>query len=863
MISKSICVFRFAIAVVLAIGLAMPAAAAPPHPALHIKPVAGGHQISVELAGGPRTFLRVAPGLATPGASGWDPAGKAAFVTWNEGAERWFSATRDGGATWMEARPIETALHLHAGAIKPGRPVPPVPASLDLPLDGRVFLVQFRTLGLPEWREALSQAGAEILSFFPTNAHLVRMSPETARTIAGLDFVERVEPYHPAWRLESGLLDWLGGTGSQGGPNGPAEMRIRVAAFEWGPEAKERILHAAESDGARVAEYWPSGHVFELWVSRDQLRSLAAHDDVMWIDRWSPPENDMDLVRRDSGANFIETNYGTCGQGVRGEVFDAGFETTHMDFDGILLHGANSPHYHGTSTFGIVFGNGNRDGDGNAQGTGQLVCGSQGIAADYDHVVGRFEHTQELKSSPYFASFQTNSWGNSLTTSYNTYSSQMDDIIWRLDIAITQSQSNDGSQYSRPQAWAKNIISVGGIYHFNTLSTSDDAWAGGASIGPAADGRIKPDVNYWYDSIYTTTTGNSYTTGFSGTSAATPQVAGVLGLMVQMWSDNVWGTNPQGTTVFERQPHASTIKALLINNAQQYTFSGTASDLTRTHQGWGRPSAQIARERAANSLVVDASTPLQFGGTATYNVDVAAGTGELKVTMVYPDPPGTTSSTLHRINDLSLKVTSPEGTVYHGNNGLNAGNYSTSGGSPNTIDTVENVFINNPAAGSWLIQVTAAEVNQDAHLATPEADAVFSLVVTGGVNQPPTGQDSDFYTVAPCRILDTRITGTPLTSGVPLIVNIAGTCGVPATAKAVSLNVTALMAPGQGYIALYPGDATAPGTSTVSFPPLLNRANNAVMPLAWNGNGTLAALAVFSGGGTMNMILDVNGYFVE
>lgn len=713
------------------------AQAAPPRPRLLIEPVAGGYQITVELdtGSGPvsRTVLRVAPTLPLPGATGWDPAARAAFVTWEESSGRWVSATRDGGATWLEPWQIQTALRLQAGAVEPGQAVPPVPASLALPSDGRLFLVQFRTVGLPEWRDALRDAGAEVLAYFPFNAHIVRMSPGLAGALNALDFVERVEPYQPAWRLENELRDWIEAAG------GPPEMRVRVVAFEWGPEAKERIRQAAEAEGARVAEYWPSGHVFELWVDREQLRSLAAHDDVMWIDRWTPRENDMDLVRQDSGANFIETNFGTCGQGVRGEVLDGGLEATHMDFDGILLHGSNTAASHGTSTYGIVFGNGNRDGDGNAQGTGQLVCTSQGIAADYDFLTNRFAHTQQLKASPYFASFQSNSWGNALTTAYTSISSELDDIIWRLDIAITQSQSNTGNQNSRPQAWAKNIISVGGIRHFNTLSTADDAWNFGASIGPAADGRIKPDVNYWYDSIFTTTSGNTYTTGFGGTSAATPEVAGVLGLMVQMWSENVWGTNPQGGTVFERQPHASTIKALLINNAQQYTFSGTSSDLTRTHQGWGRPSAQIARERAANSLIVDASTPLQLGGTATYNVNVGTGVGELKVTMVYPDPPGTTSSTLHRINDLSLKVTSPGGTIYHGNNGLLAGNYSTAGGSPNTIDTVENVFISNPAAGSWTVQVTAAEINQDAHLATPEADAVFSLVVTGGggVTQPP------------------------------------------------------------------------------------------------------------------------------
>ncbi len=370
-------------------------------------------------------------------------------------------------------------------------------------------------------------------------------------------------------------------------------------------------------------------------------------------------------------------------------------------------------------------------------------------AADYGFLGDRFAHTRQLKGAPYFASFQSNSWGDALTTAYTSISQQMDDIIFQLDIAILQSQSNNGNQLSRPQAWAKNIISVGGIRHYGTLSTADDAWAGGASIGPAVDGRIKPDVSYWYDGIYTTTSGgtNTYTTSFGGTSAATPETAGVLGLMLQMWSENVWNTNPVGGTVYERQPTFSTLKALLVNNARQYTFSGTTHDLTRTHQGWGRPNVQLARERAARSLVVDQATRLTVGQAASYLVDVLPGESELKVTMVYPDPPGTTSASLHRINDVSLKVTAPDGTtVYHGNNGLLSGNYSTPGGSPNTIDTVENVFVQNPAAGTWTVEVRAAEVNQDGFRATRQiTDVTFSLVVTGAALKvdAPRGPDRE------------------------------------------------------------------------------------------------------------------------
>lgn len=715
--------------------VAAPVLAAAPAPRLVVARDGGGAGLFVELAGADGTtvrhLLKAGVRAARPVDAAWGAGERAAFVTWREqGDSLWTSYSRDGGATWSGPQEIGTALKLHAGDVGPGQPMPAVPPALALPASGRLFLVQFRSIGLPEWREALADAGAEVLSYFPHNAHIVRMDPALVPAVAQMPFVQRVEAYHPAYRLEAELRDWALQAGDQ------APRRVNVMAFEWGPGGKSRILDAARPWGVRAASLYPSGHILEVWASPDQLLRLAAHDEVQWIDRWSAPEPDMNLVREDSGANWLEATYGTCGQGVRGEVLDAGVQTTHPDFDGIMLHGNANVDSHGTSTFGIIFGNGDRDGDGNGQATGHLpsytACPSQGIFADYDFLTDRFAHTRELKQAPYFASFQSNSWGNTQTTQYTSISAAMDDIIWQLDIAITQSQSNTGNQSSRPQAWAKNIISVGGIRHFNTLTTADDSWSGGASIGPAADGRIKPDINYWYDSIFTTTTGSGYTSSFGGTSAATPESAGVLGLVVQMWSENVWGTDPQGGTVYERQPHFSTIKSLLINNAQQYPFSGTTHDLTRTHQGWGRPSARVARERAERSFIVDESRRLTLGQTASYPITVAPGEGELRVTMSYPDPPGTTSATLHRINDLSLRVTSPSATVYHGNNGLLAGNFSTPGGSPNTIDTVENVFVAAPEAGTWMVEITAAEINQDAYKGTRAiVDAVFSLVVTG------------------------------------------------------------------------------------------------------------------------------------
>ncbi len=744
-LARSCCLL---LACLLASVAAPPARAAegPPRPALVVERSGNVTRVYVEtrLPDGTRdrSLLRVTPSPVEPGATGRDPAGRAAFATWVETAtgETFASWSRDGGKDWTEGRPVALDVRLRDGSAGPGEPLPPAPAGWTLPPGGRVFLVQLRTISLPEWREALAAAGAEIVGFMPHATHLVRVDPSRVADLSRLDFVARVAPYQPWYRVSAGLREWI-----RSSPADAPPRRVRVVAFEWGPAAKRRILAAAAGFGAKVAAFWPSGHVLELWARPDQVRRLAALDDVEWIDAWSPPETDMDLVRQDAGDDWLEDTYGYCGQGVRGEVMDAGIEKDHQDFDGILMHTTASVASHGTSTYGIVFGNGARDGDGEAKATGHMPCPeAQGIFADYDEVTDRYAHTEELKHDPYFASFQTNSWGSARTLHYNSYSEEMDDIIWRLDIAILQSQSNAGDQYSRPQAWAKNIISVGGVHHYDTLDPSDDCWCNGASIGPAEDGRIKPDVSYWYDDIYTTTTGNGYTSSFGGTSAATPESAGVLGLIVQLWSENAFGTDPQGDTVFERQPHASTMKALLINTAEQYPFTGEDHDLTRMHQGWGRPSVKNAKERADRSFIVDEAERLQLGDVARYEVQVEAGEPELKVTMVYPDPPGTTSATMHRINDLDLRVTSPSGTVYLGNVGLKAGNYSEPGGVRDEVDTVENVFVQDPEEGVWVVEVEAMEVNRDAVPDTPEDDVTFALVVTGATGRVCDGPTADF-----------------------------------------------------------------------------------------------------------------------
>ncbi|MDP7559570.1 MAG: hypothetical protein QF745_03410, partial [Planctomycetota bacterium] len=129
------------------------------------------------------------------------------------------------------------------------------------------------------------------------------------------------------------------------------------------------------------------------------------------------------------------------------------------------------------------------------------------------------------------------------------------------------------------------------------------------------------------------------------------------------------------------------------------------------------------------------------------------------------DRAGTTSSSLHRINDMSLQVTSPSGTVYWGNNGLSNANVSSSGGSSNTKDSVERVIVANPTSGTWTVTVHADDINQDTHPenGTSPPDADFALAITPAL---PIGGNDTINLVGP-TIAWPSTTLTWTWSGVP------------------------------------------------------------------------------------------------
>jgi hypothetical protein len=119
-----------------------------------------------------------------------------------------------------------------------------------------------------------------------------------------------------------------------------------------------------------------------------------------------------------------------------------------------------------------------------------------------------------------------------------------------------------------------------------------------------------------------------------------------------------------------------------------------------------------------------------------------------------------------------------------------------------------------------------------------------------------------FVGIQPCRIADTRnTTGTfggpslpPYTErSFPIL---ASSCGIPWTASAYSLNVTAVPAGFLGYLTVWPTGGPQPLASTVNSSLGVAVANAAIVSA-----GTGGAVSVYATN-TTEVILDINGYFV-
>jgi uncharacterized repeat protein (TIGR01451 family) len=369
------------------------------------------------------------------------------------------------------------------------------------------------------------------------------------------------------------------------------------------------------------------------------------------------------------------------------------------------------------------------------------------------------------------------------------------------------------------------------------------------------------------------------------------------------------------TTAAPGRPIAYTI---VVSNAGPSAVTGAIVTDTPppaiTGVSWSCVGAGGGTCATSGAGSISDTVDLPVGGTATYTLagtisESATGTLDNTATVTAPsgltdpdlaDNSATDTDTLRPGADLSITKTDGQTTAVAGqpitytiavsNAGPNAANAATvadelpaaitgvswtcvgangasctASGSQNIDDTA-----NLPVGGTATYTVTG----------TVSESATGSLRNTATVTAPADVADWDlgnnsatdtnalaglgFFTLDPCRVIDTRGLGAPI--GGPVLQGqetrrfaVVGHCDIPSTARALSVNLTVTQPSSQGHVRLFPAGEPVPTASNLNYVAGQTRANNAVIPL--NPGGELAAFVAQPAGTTVHLIIDVNGYF--
>jgi subtilisin-like proprotein convertase family protein len=202
--------------------------------------------------------------------------------------------------------------------------------------------------------------------------------------------------------------------------------------------------------------------------------------------------------------------------------------------------------------------------------------------------------------------------------------------------------------------------------------------------------------------------------------------------------------------------------------------------------------------------------------------------------------------------ELRVTISGPDGTpivLLHDQTGALGRPINAVYGLTDTPAQSLSAFQGRSANGTWTLTV------EDLVPGTTGRIRNFSVAVTVG--------GTSFYTLAPCRIADTRDAAGPrggpsLLTGTSRSFPLAGVCGIPPTAAAVAINITVVMPASDGYLTVYPAAGSIPLASVINFRSGIVRANNAIVGLG--ASGQVAFLCVMISGST-DFVLDVTGYF--
>ncbi len=593
-------------------------------------------------------------------------------------------------------------------------------------------VIRFEKIPTEEQRRQLSLNGIELLEYIPDNAYTVTISGALqieallnsgAKAIGELTPVQKMQPelaagQFPHWAVKAaGAVDvWISF------PRTFGAEEVRTSLLEKGWE----IL------SLEYSRY----RIISIRIPVTKLEELASLPFVEYVQ--AQPAADKELNTNSaslSKANLLKAPLAVGGKNLTGDgvtvgVGDNGDPQTHIDFAGRLINrsaagpAAHASHVHGTVAGGGILQEVYAGYAPKATLVSQYFSGIIKNAPAYVQ-----DHGMMITNNSYGSVENDCAYNGLYDLSARILDQQAFDLPELLHVfAAGNNGINNCSPYPVTfktvlggyQA-AKNVLTVGATDAKGNASNF-------SSRGPVKDGRLKPEITSQGQFVLSTWTNNQYSSN-NGTSMAAPGAAGGLALLVEQYRDANSGANPKN----------GLLKALISNGGADKGNAGPDYTYGFGNMNLLRSSAMIENSSYFNTTVTQGDDNLE-------TISVPANTAQLKVLLYWSDPPAAVMASKTLVNDLDLEVTGPGGTVLPLRPDTvfaNVNQPAVTGADHH--NNIEQVVINNPAAGDYDLRVIGTLIAQNP---SQEYFLVYDIIPQSLILTNPVGGESFVPTIS-------------------------------------------------------------------------------------------------------------------
>ena len=555
--------------------------------------------------------------------------------------------------------------------------------------------MSFSAIPTNKTKNNIERFGIQFLEYIPNKTYIVSIPKNTNTTLLskyGVTAVSIIKGEHKIDpKIQNNTFpDWAFNNG---------KLSIKVLLYK--NTNISSVQEFFRLSNYQIDEVNIFGKSITLTINPSDLDYLANINEVWYIEPIDPPsEKENKTGRTLHRSNMINTTYANGrhydGNGINIMMQDDGIIGPHIDYQGRLDQtncggcSTSSSDDHGDHVAGTIMGSGNLD---------PIAAGmaNASFLYVYSSSDGNYANAFPALYTNNDVVITSKSYSNGCNAGYTSLSNELDLQINNLPSLIhVFSAGNSGSSdcsYGAGSGWGnvtgghkqgKNVIAVANL-------TSTGGLASSSSRGPAADGRIKPDIGAKGSSVNSTVPTNDYDLK-TGTSMSCPGIAGVMAQLYQGYKELNGGVNP----------NSALMKCLMLNSADDIGNPGPDFK-----HGWGEVNAYRAIKILEDGTYLNDSITQSLNNQ--HNITIPSGVTKLKVMVYWHDKEASVNAAPALVNDINVSLFTPLGTIYEpwvldptpSSTALNTDAIR----GVDDLNNMEQVTLDNPIAGNYVLSI--------------------------------------------------------------------------------------------------------------------------------------------------------------